>query len=336
MHDARDPQALSELLRILQKDETRRGGEERPGARSSAVLPTSLGGCPSSQCKSEGHEMSEPHLSPLSAILRAPSDDTTLSGSVSSHSKDRLQTTALRATYDVWYEFHKLRYTIRIHRLCTLFSSLVASSLQSSSKRKPQSVVNIQEGPKDLDNFEFIGEEKIMTDGAWSSKASSIVSTMNSSESTAEGAQVKMGRSLRGGWRIRITNEAGNDTRFRVSLDLTSIGAVKDRAYRWSEDATGRVIARSGQGSSPLSRSQRRKPYMRFVCEEDEELDRSIVPQQTQDDLVACWTAWLWAERVLPTVNTGCSMESSKFRFLLSSVTVLTKSVSFFPSQPLT
>ncbi len=66
---------------------------------------------------------------------------------------------------------------------------------------------------------------------------------------------------------------------------------------------------------------------MRFASDDGAEYDEDRIPQQTQDDLVACWTALLWAKRVLPSVNAGRSMQSSTFKLPFSSLTYTAEDV---------
>lgn len=230
---------------------------------------------------------------------------------------------ALPDTYHVWYGSHKLRYTIRICRRPTIpsASSSLSASPPPSPTKKRQSVVNILEGPADLTDFDipYDGNVNHLTENSGSGNASlkrlgtsSTVSSVSPSVSSI--AQLKMRQSLLGGWRVRIIRAAGDQARFRARADLTSIKAWRDHAYRWSEDATGKVVARSGLSVSTSSPSPSRsrfrfrpapargKPYMRFTADFDDANDtdteaelNQVAQQQTQDDLVACWTAWLWA-----------------------------------------
>jgi hypothetical protein len=313
MNDAQDPGALFELLCNLHKDSNSIG----EGEQQSPWTPPNLDGQLHVRSlvidESESTFMKGLPLF-LPAASAAPTKAKLDWDNVSSHSNVHSPEVALPATYQVWYEFHRLRYTIRICRSGPLSSSRSSSNWSlPSTARKRQSIVNIAERLANLEHFDALAEDKDMPNRIVDTNVLSEPTNAASKLPNSETAQLKMRRCLRGGWSIRSTNAEGQSRNFRACPDLTSFTAWRNRGYRWSEGATGKVIARSGHSSSPCSEKARCKPFMRFTCEDKNEQDKDSVTQQTQDDLLACWTAWLWADQVLPSVIAGCSMESSKF-----------------------
>ena len=319
MHDLQDLQATFALLCPSQKSDNWEEQDERQEARICSVSSGSACDWSSSNTRDKGQTTADtlfPLSNTASKVLIADIPD---SESISSHTGgDCSQTATLPTTYHVWYEFHKLRYTIRIHRSCPLPSSLPSSSSslllvspQPPITDKRQIVVDMLQGPAGLKDFDTI-HEKLIADSNSIATASTTATNTNHSTLIFEPALLNMRRSLRGGWHIRITSAGGKDTCFRACRDLTSLRAWKDHVYKWSEAATGRIIARSGQFSSSSFRLGKGKPFMQFTCGKDLEKEKECVLQQTRDDLVACWTAWFWAEQVLPSVNARCSIKSSK------------------------
>jgi hypothetical protein len=315
--DARDTESLFELLCTLQKDnlliehESQQDPWNSPKSiESPCAMPFLNEGDEGQVCAAQQMPLS-PTTSTTSSTVFACSEE------LSSDDRDCYASpeVALPSMYHVWYRFRRLLYTIRIQS-CRPPPYSSSTTTQPSKTKRPQSVVNILESLADLEHFDLNLENIETCESSLDGKAPPVMISATSSPPAPNVTQLKMRRCLWGGWRIRITSASGQNARFRACPDLTSIKAWKDRVYTWSEEATQRVIARSGQSCSSSSHSAKRKPFMRFLCDED---DKNSVSKQTQDDLVACWTAWLWADRVLPAADARCSLHSSKFRTTFSS-----------------
>jgi hypothetical protein len=307
-------QALFKLLCVFPAGHTQEREEERQRPR---ITPLSQGhscGRASPDFNGEGQSFTHSEPRDSHSALEASSTDVPCRADVSSDTADCSLTSALPATYHVWYVFHKLRYTIRIRRGRPLPPSSPSTiSSQSSPRMKRHSTMEILGGPADLEDLDRMPEHADMDESVSSPRQSSSTITTAKRKSAApicDAVQLKMRRSFRGGWRIRLTDAAGNDSHFRAYPDSGNIITTsKQRAHTWSEEATGRIMARSG-------RLAKGKPFMRFTCDEEQEEQEDPVEKQTQDDLVACWTAWLWADQA-HTLNAGFSVESSKFVLVL-------------------
>jgi hypothetical protein len=304
---------------ILEKlgDWTEIDGLDAPGKqRTSVALPSSA--CLRVRTRSAASRPDEQtdrsELNPqLASIETVPELDRPRSDSISTAATDLSQDADSPFSYQVWYEFHRLRYTIRIVRTATSAPAPIPLS-RSSTATKRRSVVNILEGPRELEDFDVLSEGRSETASRVSRVSTNRSSTFSETVTalpSCDSVQLKMRRSLRGGWHVRITTPGGQHTRFRASPDCKKLGAWKQRSYNWSEAGTGRLIARSGQEPALPLETLRGKPFMRFTSN-DNDSDEESVQQEWQDDLVACWTAWLWADQVLPSVNAGSSMKSSK------------------------
>jgi hypothetical protein len=322
MQDMEDTQALLELLCAFKEDNTWDGHSDRQGARTFPVVPDSHCNRLSLDCESEGGTVSDLQLPSPAVSPRLSSTDIQRSESFLSYSTDCSHIPASPSEYRVRYEFHKKRYTITIQRGCKSFSpsSLSETSCQTSLERKRRRIVSPSNRLQSLEDLNIRHEEKEIPGRSSSSKASSTTTSATSGALTPGITQLQMRRSFRGGWHIEITNTIGKNICFRARPDFIRMRGWKDHAYIWSEGATGKVIARSCQ-------SRKRRPFMNFTSDQDNEQNKDGIPQQTQDDLVACWKALLWAERFLPPVNAGCSVKSSKSRLAFCSPTCTTVAV---------
>jgi hypothetical protein len=322
MQDMEDTQALLELLCAFKEDNTWDEQNERQGARTFPVGSDFDCGRLSLDCESEGGTVSDLQLPSPAVSPRLSSTDIQRSESLLSYSTDCCHIPASPSEYRVRYEFHKKQYTITIQRGCKSFSSssLSETSSQTSPEGKRRGTVSPLNRLRSLEDLKIRHEKTEVPSRSSSSKASSTTTSATSGALTPGITQLQIRRSFRGGWHIDITDTIGKKICFRARPDFIRMRAWKDHTYIWSEGATGKVIARSCQ-------SRKRRPFMNFTSDQDNEQDKDGIPQQTQDDLVACWKALLWAEQFLPPVNAGCSVKSSKSRLAFCSLTCSTVAV---------